>query len=397
MKIVTVNDYFYPRLGYQDYFLARELQKAGHDVTVIASDRHSRFQDYEETFRAILGERLTGAGERLEESIKTVRLPIWVDLRGRLIMKHLVKTIDRLKPDFVHIHCYGRFHSLCLPKKLRRRDISFLLDDHMLYSVKRKGLLADFYYQAMKIVTKYYVTPYCLSFVGVAEECSEFLRREYGVPADKIRTIPLGSDTDLYYFDAKARAELRHRWGISENDVVLSYIGKITQDKGVDLLIEAALPLLKDQPTLSLYLLGSGPSEFKVLLKNKVRSAGLEKKVLWHEAVPAVELRGHFSFADICVWPAQASTSMLDAASCERPVIGADDKVIRERISSDHGLIFKSGNAADLRQKIALLVQDKALRQIMGKNGRAWIEANYSWKRIAELFIAEYRRIIDLG
>jgi glycosyltransferase involved in cell wall biosynthesis len=312
-------------------------------------------------------------------------------------MKHLVKTIDRLKPDFVHIHCYGRFHSLCLPKKLRRRDISFLLDDHMLYSVKRKGFLADFYYQAMKIITKYYVTPYCLSFVGVAEECSEFLRREYGIPADKIRTIPLGSDTDLYYFDAKARAELRHRWGISENDVVLSYIGKMTQDKDVDLLIEAALPLLKDQPTLFLYLLGSGPSEFKALLKNKVRSTGLENKVLWHKAVPSVELRGHFSFADICVWPAQASTSMLDAASCERPVIGADDKVIRERISSDHGLVFESGNAADLRQKIARLVQDKALRQMMGKNGRAWIEANYSWKRIAELFIAEYRRIINLG
>jgi glycosyltransferase involved in cell wall biosynthesis len=33
---------------------------------------------------------------------------------------------------------------------------------------------------------------------------------------------------------------------------------------------------------------------------------------------------------------------------------------------------------------------------MMGKNGRAWIEANYSWKRIAELFIAEYRRIIAL-
>ena len=396
MKIVTVNDYFFPRLGYQDYFLARELQKAGHDVTVIAGDRHSRFQNYEETVQAILGERLIRPGERLEEGIKTVRLPIWFGLGGRLIMKHLPITIDRLKPDFVHIHCYGRFHSLWLPKKLKKRGIPFLIDDHMLYSVKRRGALAGLYYQAMKIVTKYYVTPYCLSFVGVAGECSEFLRREYGIPADKIRTIPLGSDTDLYYFDAQARAELRHQWGLPENDIVLSYIGKMTQNKGVDRLIEAALPVLRAEPTLNLYLLGSGPSEFVGLLKGKIRSAGLEKKVLWHEAVPSAELRAHFSFADICVWPAQASTSMLDAAACERPVIGANDQVIRERISSDHGLIFEPGNVADLRQKIVRLVRDKALREAMGKNGRAWIEANCSWKRIAELFMAEYGRIIAL-
>jgi glycosyltransferase involved in cell wall biosynthesis len=396
VKIVTVNDYFFPQLGYQDYFLARELQKAGHEVTVIAGDRHSRFQDYEETVQPVLGERLIGPGQRLEEGIKTVRLPIWVDLRGRLIMQHLVKTIGGMKPDFVHIHCYGRFHSLWLPKKLKKRGIPFLIDDHMLYSVKRRGALAGLYYQAMKIITKYYVTPYCRSFVGVAGECSEFLRREYEIPADKIRTILLGSDTDLYYFDAKARAELRHQSGLSESDIVLSYIGKMTQDKGVDLVIDAALPLLKDRPSLFLYLLGSGPSEFVASLKGKIRSAGLEKKVLWHEAVPSAELRAHFSFADICIWPAQASTSMLDAASCERPVIGANDKVIRERISGDHGLLFESGNAADLRQKIARLVRDKALREDMGKNGRAWIEANCSWKRIAELFIAEYRRIIAL-
>ncbi len=396
MKIVTVNDYFYPRLGYQDYFLARELQKAGHDVIVIAGNRPAGFPDYEGTFQTLLGNRRMNAGHHLEEGIRTVRLPIWIDLGGRLIMKHLVKSIDRLKPDFVHIHCYGRFHSLWLPKKLNQRRTPFLIDDHMLYSVKRKGPAADLYYRIMKVVTRYWVNPYCQSFIGVAEECSEFLRREYGIPEKKVRTIPLGSDTDLFYFDAKARAELRNHWAVSENDCLLSYIGKMTRDKGLDLFLEAALPLLKDHPSLFLYLVGGGPAEFVALLKSSIRAAGLDHKVFWQEAVPSTELRAHFCFADICVWPSQASTSMLDAAACERPVIGCDERVIRERISNNNGLIFEKGNALDLRQKMERLVQDQPLRQTMGKNGRALIEAKYSWNRIARLFLEEYQRIIRL-
>jgi glycosyltransferase involved in cell wall biosynthesis len=347
VKIVTVNDYFYPRLGYQDYFLAWELQKAGHDITVITSDRHYRFRDYEQTVQPILGERLTGAGERLEQGIKTVRLPIWVDLRGRLVMKHLLKTIDRLKPDFVHIHCYGRFHSLWLPKKLWKKGIPYLIDDHMIYSIKRRGMLADFYYKAMKVVTKCYVLPYCLSFIGVTEECSRFLHHEYGIPEEKIRTIPLGSDTDLYFFDRPARDQIRKERQLLEDDIVVSYIGKIHEKKGLELLWQALCPLLKSHKKLYLYLHGNGPAEYLSFLRNTIKKSGLENRVRWHSFVSTTELRPYFSFSDICVWPGWTSTSMLDAAACERPIIGTNSPVTWERIAYENGLAFEAENAND--------------------------------------------------
>ena len=55
MKIVHLTSYFQPQLGYQEYFLAREHIKLGHDVWVVTSDRYFPFPDYDKTVKNILG------------------------------------------------------------------------------------------------------------------------------------------------------------------------------------------------------------------------------------------------------------------------------------------------------------------------------------------------------
>ena len=41
MKIVHIQDYFHPALGYQETFLSREQAKLGHEVHVVTSDRYN--------------------------------------------------------------------------------------------------------------------------------------------------------------------------------------------------------------------------------------------------------------------------------------------------------------------------------------------------------------------
>ena len=47
MKIVHLVDYFQPKVGYQEYFLALEHQKLGHDIRVITSDYYFPFVNYD--------------------------------------------------------------------------------------------------------------------------------------------------------------------------------------------------------------------------------------------------------------------------------------------------------------------------------------------------------------
>src|SRR3990172_5058761 len=105
MKIVHLADYFQPALGYQEAALAREQLRLGHQVTVVTSDRYAPFPDYDTTLRPVLGERVQGIGEREEEGIPVIRLPISLESSFRCSLKGLFPTLERLKPDVVHAHC----------------------------------------------------------------------------------------------------------------------------------------------------------------------------------------------------------------------------------------------------------------------------------------------------
>ena len=65
MKIVHLCSYIQPKLGYQEYYLAKEHAKMGHEVIVISSDRYYPFPDYNNTIKKILGNRFVGESDSI--------------------------------------------------------------------------------------------------------------------------------------------------------------------------------------------------------------------------------------------------------------------------------------------------------------------------------------------
>jgi len=74
MRIIHLIDYFQPKLGYQETYLALAHLRLGHHVTVITSDRHYPFSDYASAFQKILGERKKKPGKFKEYGLDTLRL-----------------------------------------------------------------------------------------------------------------------------------------------------------------------------------------------------------------------------------------------------------------------------------------------------------------------------------
>ena len=113
MRIIHLIDYFQPKIGYQETFLAREQINLGHNVFVVTSDRFYPFPEYNSTYSKILGNRITGAKESIEEGIQTIRLPTF-EIPGStlLLLKGLKNKIANHNPDV--IHCHGVFSLLSL-------------------------------------------------------------------------------------------------------------------------------------------------------------------------------------------------------------------------------------------------------------------------------------------
>ncbi len=383
MKIVHVINYFQPKLGYQETFLAREQIRMGHEVYMIASDRYYPFPDFEKTYAPLLGSRRRPAGFSIEEGISTYRLKTLFDIRCRVWLINLEKTVRFLDPDLVISHAVLSNSFRLAKMRLRGARFKLIVDDHM-DIFARDDIAGKIYYALKRMRAGRELVPWVDKFVGVSRQTCRHLEEKDGIPKEKITCIPLGSDSRLYQYDRAKREAMRHRLGIADNDVLIVYTGKYNFAKGVDTLAAAFNKM--ETCRVFLLLVGGGTAEFKQRLIDCL-SPEKRKRMLFQPFVPAAELPAFYSAADICVWPKETSTSILDAMSCQRPVVGCDVEAVRERLVNDNGLTYQTGNAEALAEKLDYLCRHEEVRYEMGRRGRELIEKRFSWEIIAQKFI----------
>jgi len=83
----------------------------------------------------------------------------------------------------------------------------------------------------------------------------------------------------------------------------------------------------------------------------------------------------------------------LEAWAAQKPVIcGKVGGLVSFIKDKENGLFFDVDSAQDLRQKIAMLLDDKDLAMRLAGNGLAEVQ-NYSWAKITEKLAAVYEGI----
>ena len=105
--------------------------------------------------------------------------------------------------------------------------------------------------------------------------------------------------------------------------------------------------------------------------------------------IPAVrneDLVSVYSASDACVWPRQGSMSMIEAASCSRPIICCD--FLAERCKNANGMLVTQDDVPGLGSALLRLIEDDDLRLRMGEKGMELVESELSWRAIARRFLA---------
>jgi len=138
--------------------------------------------------------------------------------------------------------------------------------------------------------------------------------------------------------------------------------------KGVDLLIDAFKSLSRDFPEWRLKLLGWFENIDEV-----VAYVGNHERIVIHPPVPFHEVPEHVGRCGILVLPSRSEAMgrvLVEAMSCGKPCIGSDvggiPTVIRD---GENGLLFRSGDSADLARALRQLMGSETLRREMGAHG----------------------------
>ena len=105
-----------------------------------------------------------------------------------------------------------------------------------------------------------------------------------------------------------------------------------------------------------------------------------------HEMIPK-----YYSMADVAAYSgigqgaSAASLFVLECMSCETPVVRTNDT--NEEVEHEKtGFLFDKNDSENFQKYIIKLLTNPTLKEKLGKNARQFIQENYSWKRVAEIF-----------
>lgn len=396
MRILHVIDFFQPQLGYQETYLVKAQMEKGHTVRVITSDRYSPILYKGCALQQVLGDRKKGDGHFIEEGIDVVRLSGQFEYLTNIWLSGLEKRVMEFNPDTIHVHGIPSITAIrisMLKKDLKETKLIF--DDHMTFNAVR-GVYVLPFYKVFKHLFCKTIMKNADGIVAVTNETRQFMEKMYGIPSNRISVIPLGCDTSRFYRDSNWRRALRESWGIKDDEVVFCYAGKIIQEKGLHILVKAALELLKTNENIKILFVGGRDTEYFKLLMQEIAKSKFNDKFIFIPAVPNNELYKYYSTADIGIWPKQCSLTMLEAMACGLPVIISNNSGALERIDEGkNGFVYAEGDANNLKSRMKILL-NKINRINMGRNARNFAENN-DWKKISNSFETMYLGKGDLG
>lgn len=383
MKILHVVDYLMPQMGYQELLLPKWNARHGHDVHIVTSDRFFPVPDYDQTWGKLLGPRICGTGTKQIYQATMHRLPCTWEWKGRVWIRGLEKKIEHLEPDVIFCHGSGSPTALRVSVFCQRARSPLLIDNHMVESAKNDKLSGRLYYYILKAATKMILLRSAYLFLGVAQECCDFLETEQGIPKDKIDLLPLGVDTDVLRIEDAAGAELRKKLKIPPGAKVVLQTGKLSKDKGPHILSQVMGPIMKQNPDVWLVFLGAGEDDYLTTVQKPLQENGVIDRVKIVPFVPFSNLAEYYNMSDLCVYPAAASMSCLEAAACGTSVIMADLPVGKWRAEKGVGLCYEEGDPEQLKRLIIKILRDDEGRIAMGRRAQKSVLAHFSYDKIA--------------
>lgn len=221
-----------------------------------------------------------------------------------------------------------------------------------------------------------------------------------GVPA----TVVLhGIDAEAFSPPTDRRA-LRAELGLDPDALIVGCFGRLREQKGTDIFVDAMIELLPRHPTAQGVIMGGVTREqqdFVDGLKLKIAAAGLGNRLLILPEDKGFTIAPWFQASDIYVAPQRwegFGLTPLEAMSCGVPVVATRVGAFEDLVVPDKtGFLVPPEDVAQLIAATDKLMTDVALRQSMAEAARLKVVEQHQIVHEADALIAIYRRLIAEG
>lgn len=211
------------------------------------------------------------------------------------------------------------------------------------------------------------------------------------VPDDRIELCYNGVDTTEFFPE-----KTQHADAILKVPLLIGTVCVLRPEKALTLLQEAFSRVRYLDTNMKLVFVGSGP--LLISLQENAARLGIAETNVFVPATPdvATVMRS----MDIFVLPSYSeafSNSLLEAMACGCSVVGSRVGGTPELIGSneERGLLFKSGDVADLASKLSKLIKDVGLRHHLGTLAANFVRENLTMEIATERIAAIYDKLLQ--
>jgi glycosyltransferase involved in cell wall biosynthesis len=175
------------------------------------------------------------------------------------------------------------------------------------------------------------------------------------------------------------------------------FLSRLHPKKGVELLIEAASILQRQNFAMEVIIAGDGTPQYVQQLRELVRKHNVERIVTFIGLVKGPLKLSVFQAADVFVLPTSQENFGLvlpESLACGTPVITTRGVDIWQDIEAAGGIIVNR-SASEIAHAMKDLIQDPAARADRSRRGRQWVLENLDPMRLAERYERLYEDCID--
>jgi len=287
-------------------------------------------------------------------------------------IKKIKKAVKETDLVFAQGPALISFFALLLSKLYKKKCVGYMhinlwaFFDKFLVSLPSKIL-----YHILRPLAKHYLNACSLIMIPYPQLREEL--EERGVKTE-IKVARLGVDIEKFSPTNK-KNYYKKKVGIDENKFVIGYVGRISKEKNIDILLKA-FERIESKQQSHLLIVGDGPKEQVKPFKKKKNCTvtGFVNNV-----------QDYLKAVDLFVMPSHTETTSLatlEAMSTGLPVIASKVGFMNSYIVRNHnGIFFPRNSDSLLAIKIEKLMENQELRKKLGQNARKTIAYSFSWER----------------
>lgn len=288
----------------------------------------------------------------------------------------LGKQVRRTQPDVVHIdeepYNTATAHALWLARRAGARSLFFSWQN-----IERR------YPAPFRQMEQWVLRNVDGGIAGSTESAAVWRAKGYAGP---LAVIPqFGVDPEIYVPQSVPRAP----------GFTVGYVGRLVEEKGVDLLLAALAGLEGDWQTS---IAGTGPAAPD--LEALARELGISERVRFEGQIPPSQMPAHYRRLDVLVlpsrtrpnWKEQFGRVLVEAMACGVSVAGSDSGEI-PHVIGDAGLVFPEDKVDALRQCL-LQLQQPEQRAEFAQRGRQRVLDRYTQAQVAARTYEVYQSLL---